>query len=98
MFRLQVHRLSADRFQFSLSFHHAILDGWCLPLLWREVLAFYRAHTGGPRAELADVRPYREYVAWLSRQDLGEAETYWRKDPWLLPNPLAPARNISSSR
>src|SRR5262249_39327048 len=46
----------------------------------RDVLACYRADLDGAQAGLADVPPYREYVAWLARQDQGAAETYWRRE------------------
>jgi aryl carrier-like protein len=37
LFRVVVHRRGAERFQFTLSFHHAILDGWSLASLQTEL-------------------------------------------------------------
>ena len=46
LLRLQVHRLSADRFQFTLSFHHAILDGWSVATLLAELFGSTRRRMG----------------------------------------------------
>ena len=37
MLRLAAHRLSQEGFQFSLSFHHAVLDGWSVATLLAEL-------------------------------------------------------------
>ncbi|HEX2094942.1 MAG TPA: condensation domain-containing protein, partial [Longimicrobiaceae bacterium] len=55
--------------------HHVLLDGWSLPVLRRDLTAFYRE---GPGAVLPPARPYADYVAWLLRQDLSRAERFWR--------------------
>ena len=61
------------------SHHHALLDGWSVPLLVNEVLGCYRALRAGERPQLGVVRPYREYLGWLQGQDLGKAQAYWRQ-------------------
>ncbi len=58
--------------------HHVLLDGWSMPLLLQEVFARYAALSEGQPLELKPTRPYRDYVAWLQRQDLAEAERFWR--------------------
>lgn len=41
LLRIFVHRLSDDMFQYSLSFHHAILDGWSVASFHSELLLNY---------------------------------------------------------
>ena len=60
------------------SFHQMVLDGWSLPLVFRDVMALYQAARGGGEARLERAGLFREYMEWLSRQDLEEAERYWR--------------------
>jgi amino acid adenylation domain-containing protein len=43
LFRVQLHRRSDDTFQFSFSFHHAILDGWSVAVLLTELFQHYLA-------------------------------------------------------
>ncbi|MGI5281967.1 amino acid adenylation domain-containing protein [Nonomuraea polychroma] len=47
--RAHVHVLSGELFAFSLSFHHAILDGWSVAALVTELLRRYHGHLTGGR-------------------------------------------------
>jgi amino acid adenylation domain-containing protein/non-ribosomal peptide synthase protein (TIGR01720 family) len=60
--------------------HHALLDGWCVGLVLREVLDGYEARRSGKPAEPAYRRPYRDYIAWLQRQDGSRAGAFWRDE------------------
>jgi amino acid adenylation domain-containing protein/non-ribosomal peptide synthase protein (TIGR01720 family) len=60
--------------------HHALLDGWSVPLVMGEVFAAYAALLGGREPGLPPARPFREYVEWLRAQDAGAAEAFWRDD------------------
>ncbi|HSK80744.1 MAG TPA: amino acid adenylation domain-containing protein, partial [Thermoanaerobaculia bacterium] len=68
-----------EGYGFLWSYHHALLDGWSLPILLRDLFAFYQEETGQARAELESARPYRDYIAWLEGQDLAAAEGFWRR-------------------
>jgi amino acid adenylation domain-containing protein/non-ribosomal peptide synthase protein (TIGR01720 family) len=59
--------------------HHLTLDGWSIPILFRDVASFYVAFAQGRAAQLPPVRPYRDYMAWLARQDGARAEAFWRE-------------------
>jgi non-ribosomal peptide synthetase component F len=48
-------------------------------LLFKEFLELYEANAEGNNLTLETGRPYREYVAWLRRQDSTQTEAYWRK-------------------
>ncbi len=52
--------------------HHAVLDGWSVPVLLGEVL---RAYAGGDPG--AEPRPYRDHLAWLAAQDHEESAAAW---------------------
>ena len=60
------------------TFHHLLLDGWCLPIVIRDLLALVESERHGKTADLDEAVPYRRYVEWLRSQDLGPAESYWR--------------------
>jgi amino acid adenylation domain-containing protein/non-ribosomal peptide synthase protein (TIGR01720 family) len=81
LMRLALLRTGDAEHRLVWSFHHSLMDGWCLSLVFREVLLFYDAfRTGAPAGPLEPVLPYRDYIAWLLRQDLGRAERSWRED------------------
>lgn len=60
------------------SHHHILLDGWSMALVLRDVLAAYETLAGGASPSIESPRPYREYISWVHRQDLAQAETFWR--------------------
>ncbi|MGW6905407.1 amino acid adenylation domain-containing protein [Streptomyces sp. NPDC054940] len=59
-----------------ISSHHLLWDGWSAPVLVRELFQLYAS--GGDLDALPRVRPYRDYLAWLSRQDRAAAERSWQ--------------------
>ena len=74
LMRVTLVRLGARAWRFLWSHHHLLLDGWSLGRVLQEVFAGY---AGG--ASLPPVRPYVDYIAWLEKQDLAEAESFWRE-------------------
>ena len=71
----EVHRLGGDAFQLSLSFHHAILDGWSVATLLAELFGRLRRPADRPPApELA----YRDFVALEAAIGrVGRDAAYW---------------------
>ncbi|MCK1798057.1 amino acid adenylation domain-containing protein [Streptomyces sp. XM4193] len=64
-----------------LSAHHILLDGWSMPLLGKELFAAYAHHRGAADApSLPEVRPYRDFLAWLADRDRPAAELAWRRE------------------
>jgi alpha-ketoglutarate-dependent taurine dioxygenase len=98
LMRLALFRLADDAYQFTWTHHHILLDGWSLPILFKEVFAFYEASRKGADLRLEKGRPYRDYIAWLQRQDISQAEAFWRNElkGFTTPTPLWVSRNTSS--
>jgi amino acid adenylation domain-containing protein len=77
--RVVVIRLGPRQWRLVWSFHHLVLDGWSMATLSREVLALYGGRAAGRAVPLPPVRPFREYIRWLQRQDLAASEAFWRR-------------------
>src|SRR5262245_37932985 len=77
LLRFALIRLSAGEHRLVLTNHHILLDGWSIPVLLRELLTLY-AH-GEDAGVLPRVTPYRDYLAWLARQDRAAAIAAWRE-------------------
>ncbi|MCU7728822.1 amino acid adenylation domain-containing protein [Actinoplanes sp. KI2] len=75
LLRFTLVRLGADEHRLVLTNHHILFDGWSAPLLVQELLTIYRQ--GGTAAGLAPVTPYRDYLAWVARQDRDAARRAW---------------------
>ncbi|WP_329619117.1 amino acid adenylation domain-containing protein [Streptomyces sp. NBC_01255] len=72
--RMSLLTLAEDAHVLILTAHHATLDGWCLPLLTQDLLRLYADRSA---AALPPAPSYREYLAWLDRQDTQEAARAW---------------------
>ncbi|KAF0846967.1 amino acid adenylation domain-containing protein [Nocardia caishijiensis] len=77
LLRFTVYRTGSGRNRLVLTGHHILLDGWSMPLLMKELLVLYT--TGGDASVLPEVRPYRDYLDWLTRQDRAAAEQAWSR-------------------
>ncbi|MFI6953324.1 amino acid adenylation domain-containing protein [Nocardia sp. NPDC050408] len=66
-----------QRYRLVLTNHHLLLDGWSTPLLLKELLVLYA--TNGDAAMLPDVRPYRDFLAWIAGQDPAAALDAWAR-------------------
>ena len=79
LMRFRLIRIDEISYHFVWSFHHLLLDGWCLNLILKELLAVYEAYRSGATPDLSESRPYRDYIEWLQKKDLSKAEVYWRE-------------------
>ena len=80
LLRLALIRLGPDDHQFIWSFHHAIVDGWSVPLVLKEVFNCYTAYQAGQTPQLSRAQPFRTYIEWLADQDHAAAKSFWRNN------------------
>ena len=79
LMRTALIRLDEEKYQFTWSYHHILMDGWSGTAVRNEVFAFYHAFCQGQDFEIPRPRPYKDYIAWLQQQDLQTAEVFWRE-------------------
>ncbi|MEH2178703.1 amino acid adenylation domain-containing protein [Nostoc sp.] len=79
LIHLTLVQFSDISYNFTWSHHHLLLDGWSVALVFKEVLACYKAFSNGEDVYLEPIRPYRDYIVWLQQQNLSAAETFWRQ-------------------
>ncbi len=72
-------RLSDQAWLFLWSHHHMLTDGWCLPILTREVFQLYQTMVTDNASVLPAAPQYRDYIAWLASRDLELARKYWQE-------------------
>ncbi|MCS3805174.1 amino acid adenylation domain-containing protein/non-ribosomal peptide synthase protein (TIGR01720 family) [Chromobacterium alkanivorans] len=81
LMRLALIRLGERRWRWIWSYHHLLLDGWSLPLFFRELLTLYRALSHGETPALPPARPFSAYIGWLDRAGRRSRsdERFWRR-------------------
>nr|ADU56091.1 hypothetical protein CA878-13 [uncultured organism CA878] len=91
LMKLHLIRLGPDRHRLVHTLHHVLVDGWSMPIIHRELAAIYAA--GGDASGLPPTVSYRDYLAWLGRQDKDVARAAWREELAGLDTPttVAPA-------
>ncbi|NMY95333.1 non-ribosomal peptide synthetase [Pseudomonas proteolytica] len=79
-FHLRLIRVGEARYWFMMSNHHILIDAWCRSLLMNDFFDIYMALGEGREAQLAAPPRYRDYIAWLQRQNLAEARQWWQQN------------------
>ncbi|NKZ06030.1 non-ribosomal peptide synthetase [Actinomadura latina] len=77
LLRFVLVRMGPERFRLIFTNHHILLDGWSTPILATELFLLYMQ--GGHDTGMPRVTPYKNYLAWLARQDRAAAEEAWRR-------------------
>jgi amino acid adenylation domain-containing protein len=97
-----IHLRGDDRFDLILSFHHALLDGWSVMELQRDLLASYDAFrsTGQPPARQLLQSRFRDFIM-LENEAIGSpSRAFWRNQlnhaaPTLFPAAPSGPRRLS---
>ncbi|MBW3569847.1 MAG: amino acid adenylation domain-containing protein, partial [Gemmatimonadetes bacterium] len=83
LYRFALLRTGGDAHVLLLTFHHAVVDGWSLGVLHRELAALYAAFAAGESPALKELPvQYADFAAWqrgwLAGEALERQVAYWR--------------------
>ena len=79
LMRLTLVQTEAQKWRFLWTHHHLLLDGWSLPLIFRDVITFYQAHKSQTHPKVKQPPAYSDFIAWLNQQDTSATESFWRE-------------------
>ncbi|VXD10548.1 Non-ribosomal peptide synthase, involved in Hassallidin biosynthesis [Planktothrix serta PCC 8927] len=79
LMRMTLVRTEAESWLFCWTHHHLLLDGWSLPLVFRDVIAFYQADKSDRDLNLSKPADYRDFIVWLNQKESGTTEAFWRQ-------------------
>ncbi|MEB0223174.1 non-ribosomal peptide synthase/polyketide synthase [Pseudomonas sp. 10S4] len=83
LLRLVLVQTAADRHHLIYTNHHILMDGWSSAQLLGEVLQHYSG-----QGVVRQPGRYRDYIAWLQRQDAAASEAFWTPQLRSLDEPL----------
>ncbi|MCK4257939.1 MAG: hypothetical protein KAX49_03120 [Halanaerobiales bacterium] len=79
LIRMTILKISEESYRLIWSYHHIIMDGWCLGIIFQDFVQIYKSLKEGTPLNLSKVYPYSNYIDWLQKQDRVEASDYWKK-------------------
>lgn len=88
LLRITLIKLSDQKHTVLWSAHHIIIDGWCISILFRDLMLYYSQLESGYKIEeiIASIEKekpkmltYAEYINWLQKQDMQAADDYWKE-------------------
>lgn len=77
--RLILIRLSEKRYFLLWNFHHILLDGWSLQLIFRDFFTIYHSLITANPLPPAPKAQYSNYLEWLKTQKPSKAQQFWRE-------------------
>ena len=78
LMRLSLFKTGTNSYELVWSFHHILMDGWCLGIIYNHLLHIYGCLNLGKPVELERAVPYKTYIQWLEKQDKSEGLRYWQ--------------------
>jgi amino acid adenylation domain-containing protein/non-ribosomal peptide synthase protein (TIGR01720 family) len=79
LMRVTVCQTAAREYEFIWSYHHILMDGWCLTILIAEFFEIYNSYRQNRPPQLTALTPYRSYIQWLEQQDKNLDKQYWQE-------------------
>ncbi len=78
LLRFKFVKLENQHYKFIWSYHHILLDGWCLPVIFKEVFDIYNSIENQMPLNPQIIYPYRNYIEWLQLWDVEKAKKFWK--------------------
>jgi len=79
LMRTSLIQINESQYEFTWSFPHILMDGWCAHLLLSELFEIYRAYVEDREFHLPPFRQYGEYIKWLKTKSINKTKIYWEK-------------------
>jgi amino acid adenylation domain-containing protein len=90
LLRLVIARIDDNRHHLIYTNHHILMDGWSNSQLLGEVLQRYSGQFNATHSGR-----YRDYIAWLQRQDTAASEAFWTPALHALDEPTRLAQTVA---
>ncbi|MCP5052290.1 MAG: hypothetical protein GY940_34295, partial [bacterium] len=78
LMRATLFKFSDRRYSLMWSYHHIIMDGWSLSIVFGDLMRIYRGLTKREPKPLETPIPYNDYIQWLKGQGKEAGLNYWK--------------------
>lgn len=67
-----------DEYRIVWSFHHLLMDGWCIGLLIKDFFNMYKMIANGRGVVYDSAIQYSDYIKWISDLETDTMKTFWK--------------------
>lgn len=79
LMRVAVFKLAEDKYKVIWTFHHIVLDGWCLQIVFNDILENYKKLKMNEPIDINNDNNFIKYIKWIEDQDQSDAKSYWKE-------------------
>ncbi len=79
LMRVSLFKTGEKSCQILWTYHHILMDGWCIPLVTHEVFQAYQDLAANRAVALPSIPSYGRYIEWMEAQDSGQATEFWQR-------------------
>ncbi|NOQ24722.1 MAG: AMP-binding protein [Bacteroidales bacterium] len=79
LMRVYVFKTAEQNYKLVWSFHHILMDGWCIGIIVKELTEIYGQLTLGRKISLEHPTQYKNYIKWINKLESNESEQFWSK-------------------
>ncbi|OCQ19649.1 hypothetical protein A7985_19725 [Pseudoalteromonas luteoviolacea] len=94
--RLRLLQLGSTRWGFVWTYHHMVMDGWSVPVLFSEILGFYQARIEGRNTPVTQDN-YADFIQLLDKQPAQSALQFWQSYLQDIDTPTLISEHLSAS-
>lgn len=66
-------------YEFIWGFHHILMDGWCMSVLFKDFYGILSSLMKGEEVNLPTPPRYSDYINWLDQIDKQDSQNYWKQ-------------------
>lgn len=79
LMRMCVYKLGEEKYSLVWSYHHILMDGWCLGIVMQDMFINYKNLQAHQSIDVNEIYPYSSYIEWIKKKDNTQALNYWRE-------------------
>ncbi|WP_291584148.1 amino acid adenylation domain-containing protein [Clostridium sp. UBA6640] len=78
--KVDVYKVDENEYRMVWTYHHIIIDGWSLSIIYKDLLHIYNLLVNHEKIELEPIVEYKNYIEWLRNKERYKQQglEYWR--------------------
>ncbi len=79
LMRIILFKVKEGEYKILWTFHHIIMDGWCLQTIFKECIHIYKALRHHTEIRVKTSPEYHEYIKWIQKKPYEDDLNYWKE-------------------